>query len=376
MAVNRLIGPNGNVPILMRDDDINFFTRPNMIETIYSKAWEEGFKVSLSVIPLQKCIDDILVPPEMRKGEGSYSVSENKQLIKFLKSKLETKSVEILQHGFSHRSIQGNRGEFGSNSLSNKAKLKYGRSILRQSLEVEPRFFVPPGDDISKISLQFASNLGMIPIYRKTHFDEFLRSRYIPELMKQIVFKIMTNRYRNRYQRTANSNFGLSFIKPVYVSHDNIGISWSLPSNEYMKLTSFESLLNLTSRIIEACSILRTPVCILNHYHIYFYDWNSSITNLELFRTWHKMLESFADLSFGWKTTFSDLYDRSRKIEKVKIARIGSKITIESNESIKKFSFRTGRRIKPKDNILVDSKTNIVTIEDLLPDSKVVLYEI
>ena len=372
MTIDRLIGPNGNVPILIRDDDINFFTTENMIKTIYSKAWENGFKVSLSVIPVQKCMDDLLVPPEMRNSSKAlYPISANKELIKFLKGKMENNSVEILQHGFSHTTTEGNRGEFAGSSLNNKLKLKYGRSILRKSFEAEPRFFVPPGDDISKRSLEFVSHLGMIPIYRKSLFDELLRSEYIPAFTKYIALKIISG----RYARSSNSNFGVSLVKPVWIHPDNIGISWSLPTGEYKKLTSFESLLDLTSHILQSCSILRAPVCILNHYYIYFYDWKSSLSNLELFRTWNKMLESFANLSFGWKTTFSNLCDRVRKIKQIKVVKQGSKITIQSNEPIKGFSFRTGGKIKPKTNVLVDTETNIITIEDLLPDSKIILYE-
>jgi Uncharacterized protein conserved in bacteria (DUF2334) len=371
MTIDRLIGPNGNVPILIRDDDTNFFTTESMIKTVYSKAWENGFKVSLSVIPLQKCMNDLLVPPDMRKSTATYPVSANEQLIRFLKGKIENNSVEILQHGFSHAATNRNRGEFAGDSLNNKLKLEYGKNILRKSFKVEPRFFVPPGDDISNKSLQFVSDLAMIPIYRKSYFDEFLRSEYIPAFTKYIALKIITRRYKT----PSNSNFGLSLVKPVWIHANNIGISWSLPSGEYVKLTSLESLLDLTSRLAQSCRSLRRPVCILNHYHIYFYDWKSSISNLELFRAWHKILESFANLPFGWKATFSDLYDRVRKIQQIKIVKQGSKITIQSDESIKGFAFRTGGRIKPKTNILVDKETNITTIEDLSPDSTIILYE-
>jgi hypothetical protein len=34
MIIDPLIGPCGNVPILIRDDDTNFFTKADMIEAI------------------------------------------------------------------------------------------------------------------------------------------------------------------------------------------------------------------------------------------------------------------------------------------------------------------------------------------------------
>jgi Uncharacterized protein conserved in bacteria (DUF2334) len=375
MIIDPLIGPCGNVPILIRDDDTNFFTKANMIEAIYSKAWEEDFKVSLSVVPCQKCTQDNLVPPEMRKKESLCSVADNKHLITFLKSKIKNKSVEILQHGFSHASVDKNKGEFGDNFSSNKLNIRYGRDILREAFEVEPRFFVPPGEDISGAALEFVSSIGQIPIYRRTDFDKIIRSSYIPKFAKQIAFRTLINTYKKRYESTSSSNFGLSLVKPVIVYSDDGAISWSLPNREYIRLMSLDSLLDLTSNIIERCSKFRIPVCILNHYYIYFYDWNSSITNTELFRTWHKILESFAKLPFGWKVSFSDLYDRIRKIHKVKIIKTGSKITIESKESIEQLSFRIGKRIEVKPKVSYDNQANIATIESLLQGSRTVLYE-
>jgi hypothetical protein len=45
MKIKPLVGPYGKMPILIRDDDTNFFTRPGMLETIHSKAWDKGFKI-------------------------------------------------------------------------------------------------------------------------------------------------------------------------------------------------------------------------------------------------------------------------------------------------------------------------------------------
>jgi hypothetical protein len=66
MKIKPLIGPHGKMPILIRDDDdTNFFTRPDKLETIHSNAWEKGFKISLSIVPFQKGMEDICVPPEI-----------------------------------------------------------------------------------------------------------------------------------------------------------------------------------------------------------------------------------------------------------------------------------------------------------------------
>jgi hypothetical protein len=59
MKIEPLVGPYGNLPILIRDDDTNFSTKDSMLQSIYSQAWNKGFKVSLSIILSQKGFDDV-----------------------------------------------------------------------------------------------------------------------------------------------------------------------------------------------------------------------------------------------------------------------------------------------------------------------------
>lgn len=74
MGFQRLLGPYGKLPILIRDDDTNFFTKTNMLESIYSKAWEDGYKVSLAIVPFQKGIDDISVPSSIRRDDLHFCI--------------------------------------------------------------------------------------------------------------------------------------------------------------------------------------------------------------------------------------------------------------------------------------------------------------
>ena len=85
MTITPLIGPNGKIPILIRDDDTNFFTKSNMLKSIYSKAWNNNFKVSISVIPYQKAINDVCIPSDARNSQEYYSIENNKEICSFLK---------------------------------------------------------------------------------------------------------------------------------------------------------------------------------------------------------------------------------------------------------------------------------------------------
>jgi hypothetical protein len=165
MDLQRLLGPYGKLPVLIRDDDTNFFTKPNMLESIYSKAWEYGFKVSLAIIPFQSGTNDICVPPDKRFTDSHYSVADNKALVYYIKEKIRSGAIEILQHGLSHHITNNGRGEFGDNS-DRKEDIELGRDIIRQAFGVDPKFFVSPGEDISNKNLMALVESGLIPIYR------------------------------------------------------------------------------------------------------------------------------------------------------------------------------------------------------------------
>ena len=377
MLFERLAGPNGNIPVLIRDDDTNFFTKTKMLESVYSKAWNEGFKVCLSVVPLQRGINDICVPPEMRTTGLLYSIDENRDLIYYLKGKIHDELVEVLQHGLSHDYAKGARGEFGIN-CSKKDNIKLGMGIIKKAFEVEPSFFVPPGEDVSKQNLKASLALGMIPVYRHTFFDRFLRHSFIPDTAKQTALKIFMSRYNsnNNKIQTLDEKYLFQFVKPVIISVGKCAITWSLPKIiKSANLTSFESLFKLTSKVIEYSIINRNPVCIINHYHLYYYDWSSSISRNDLLKAWKQILISFDKLKFAWKVSFSELYDRVKRIQDIQIVKTGSKITIQSNVHIQDFSFRSFHSLEPNASVMLDRETKILTIKSLQPQTKIILYE-
>ena len=120
MTITPLVGPKGKIPILIRDDDTNFFTKGNMLESVYSNAWNNQFKVSLSMIPYQKTINDVCVPPDFRNLSEHYSIENNEELCTYLKEKIRYNKIEIIQHGVTHDLIDG-RGEF-SQQINRKSE--------------------------------------------------------------------------------------------------------------------------------------------------------------------------------------------------------------------------------------------------------------
>jgi peptidoglycan/xylan/chitin deacetylase (PgdA/CDA1 family) len=374
-GIEKLVGPSGNTPILIRDDDTNFFTRVDMLETVYSKAWNDGFKISLSVVPMQICFDDLLVPPQSRYNGKFSSITDNTKLVEFLKNKVQKESVEILQHGFSHGYYGPNRGEFAHYSKDHKCSIEEGRNVLGSIFGTNPTFFVPPYEDISKENLDLICMLGMVPIYRNTGLDKFLRSPILPIFLKSALSNRIFNQYRKRYLSADAPNFGVTLLKASNIEVDDIGIRWHLPADIFAKIKTLDDLIESTFDVIQRTSVLRRPLCILNHYHMYFYDWNTSITSNNLFNTWNKILEFLGKIEYSWKASFIDLYTRARKIKTATVVKTGSKITIKSQNIINEFSIRVDRGIEANPDIIVDKDTNIVTIEQTSPHTNIVIYE-
>jgi hypothetical protein len=370
MGYQRLIGPYGKMPILIRDDDTNFFTKSNMLESIYSMAWERGLKISLGVIPLQKGTNNISVPPEMRANDSLFPITDNKSLLQYIKDKLRAGIAEVLQHGLSHYVDENGFWEFGQN-LDIKQKIDHGRNILIQAFDIVPKFFVAPGESITKSNVRTLVESGLVPICRRTTFDTLLHNPFVPNYMKRVATRFVAGMYKDIYK---NENMIIQFLKPVTITISNNLISWAV-SLRSSRISSPESLFKFTNRVIQSCHSSRSPICIINHYHLFYYDWNSSISRTELFQSWTHLVHNLHRLEFGWFTTFSELYERSMQIQNIQIEKAGSKITIESKVNIKNFSMRMTHSLEPSIFGLFDKDTKILTIEDLRPNRKVILYE-
>ena len=206
----------------------------------------------------------------------------------------------------------------------------------------------------------------MIPIYRNTIFDRFMRLSLFPNLIKKISFKLIMRIYSKVYLEDSL----LSLMKPVIISPVQGLLRWSLPSMKFEEFRTNEGLLQLSRNLIKACSISRAPICILNHYHSYFYDWNSTISKSELFRTWTEVMRSFGNVEFGWKTDFMTLYQRFLKVTKVHPVQTGSKITIKTDEEITDYSFLSSSPIEGNSMANYDNDTKICTIKKMYQDQK------
>ncbi len=134
--------------IIIRDDDIHYFTQPDRLETLYASCWERDIPVCLSVVPL------------IRSREGKTSllpIAENRALCAFLNDALKEGNVEIALHGHIH-----DYGEYAAADRTTLTRLfEDGLALLQEAFpQAEIRTFVPPHELLSPQARDFLVERG------------------------------------------------------------------------------------------------------------------------------------------------------------------------------------------------------------------------
>ncbi|MPM87214.1 hypothetical protein SDC9_134308 [bioreactor metagenome] len=149
--------------LLIRDDDVNFFTSPVMLEEVYGFLRTERLPVNFSVIPAVNAAAQTysadfgagsyepFLPPGAAGDDRCFPVSGNRELTEYLR---ELPEADFLMHGFSHRGEAG-RYEFESPDRRElERKLAEGKAIFREAFGREPDTFVAPQDQYSPVALE------------------------------------------------------------------------------------------------------------------------------------------------------------------------------------------------------------------------------
>lgn len=86
------------VKLIIRDDDCNFFTRPEDLEFVYRSI--PHFPVTFALVP--EVTDVCGGCPETKGNTRPHPIGDNKQLVTYLKQKLAEGKCDIVLHGINH----------------------------------------------------------------------------------------------------------------------------------------------------------------------------------------------------------------------------------------------------------------------------------
>jgi hypothetical protein len=255
--------------VVIRDDDISYFTPTDILDIIYGKILEEN-KVNFGVIPnVYSSIDlnktggyykkekldyDPLINPEFRGTDNYYSIEKNYDLIEFLNNK----NVGVIQHGYSHEKIN-NLPEFSID----KKEIIYdraikGKSLLNKCLKKDVNLFLPPWNVISKETFD---------ILHQEYKGIIIASMY--PIIKN--FNILSRYYLNKI---FNKN---------YLLFNNL-----LIINNYILIDKDINADSLNNRI-ENMFKYNKIVVIQNHYWDFFDNWKKWGKLNKLINTWEKI---------------------------------------------------------------------------------------
>lgn len=351
-----------DVAFAIRDDDIGYFTPLEKLEKIYRCAWDMGFKVSFSVIPMHKGTNNLNVPPDFRNDAKYYPITQNKNLVEYLKTKITECKVDILQHGFCHTENsnlpalkfdleKGNLSSinerkidlakysefYGASKKDVSSRLEKGKNILEKLFGVPIKVFVAPQELLTKPlwmalwegNLNCCGGIGrniitQIPI-NHINFSPLLKAatKYVFRINSESIAEDITH---------------LTDIITVPATHRHY---W----NKFASDELSEYWFNHFEAIFEIKKKQKGYFILLTHYWEYFYDWEDEITQKRQHEYLNKVFKYVDNNSSVWKCTVSELVDWIMARDSIMIKKKQGEIKIFSPYNIRGFSIQLGENI-------------------------------
>jgi predicted deacetylase len=295
-----------NVAAVIREDDVSYFTEPHKLSTIYDKAWKQGFKVSIAVIPKVNAIDDPLVPPSHRGKLSLHNLTNNAKLVNYLRTKLTLKQIDISQHGFTHETINGIPEFSLSDQHEINERLHAGRKILEQCFPTKISLFIPPWDTLSKKAgnILRKENIAYCQSEEKKYRRLWSSQNHFPQLGKLTKnYRLKKGPYNYRWH---NYSLSLNGIKHEMHTLNGANFREGFP------------------KVIPAAGL----ICILNHYHSYYEDYNDDV-NSKMLSYFYSTLDLLSSHDI-WKTTLTEVVDWLKKLNEIELKVIEDKVILTS----------------------------------------------
>jgi hypothetical protein len=304
---------------VIRDDDISYFTSMEKLEKLYKEAWKMGFKVSFAVVPMQKALDNIIIPPTFRGAAKYCPVYQNEELVKYLRVRILEGKVDVVQHGYCHMEIQlpspmfdFEKGEtiplngqeldsarysefYGLTEHASLKRIREGRKILEHTFNSRVKVFVAPQEYLPK-SLWKAlrregryycgfSNIRAVPI------SDIRVSSFIPNVLRRIL-------KRKVYPQGVCDVSSLPHLVPTFRHSWNRNLD-DKTANFWFRRFKEE---------FQACLGRKGIFILLTHHWEYFYDWQKEITQKKQFEYFCRMMD-YVDKYDVWKCGLTELFE-------------------------------------------------------------------
>lgn len=199
----------------LRDDDLNFFFSPSMIEEYYKFIWDIC-PISMSVVPFIKGNWLKLVDEAERMGPGVQSseylsklfsdneifpIHKNVQLVEFIKEQMAFNRIYLTIHAIHHRNEDSVIPQFktnygsGAEFYTNRdltADLENAINYLEQTFNQNIEVFTPPQNKINSLGIRAVLNndLAICADLPGIRSIDALKLFGIKQYSKYVLFKV------------------------------------------------------------------------------------------------------------------------------------------------------------------------------------------
>lgn len=140
---------------VIRDDDLNYFSKPADIERWYADIFAKHIPVGFSTIPFVKPTSDVYTAGTQTE-EKEYPISRNTELVAYVKNQ---PLIEILQHGTTHETKNGYEYSKTSGLVDDTRR---GKEELQNTFGTQfQNIFVPPHDWIGNHGVRAIESVHM-----------------------------------------------------------------------------------------------------------------------------------------------------------------------------------------------------------------------
>lgn len=170
--------------LIIRDDDLSYWTSPKDIEKVYKSLFDKNIKISFATIPFSVNMYNAGNFDTFYQDEkSSVAIDKNNDIVEYIKEKINEGLVEIMLHGYNHlysfecegvikTATKGNLqkaralnkkinflGEYNYQDYQDLyKKTKEGKEYLEDLFQVKIKNFVPPSNQIGKAGIKAIVN--------------------------------------------------------------------------------------------------------------------------------------------------------------------------------------------------------------------------
>jgi len=147
---------------VIRDDDLCYFTKPELLEKVYAGIWTD-FPITFGAIPYLKGSPAGFVPPEYWHFQEPLMLHKNNELIDYIKPHIATKRVDVALHGIHHQYRPSRNGllpELRVAMPNFEAQVLEAKQYLEILFNQKINVFIPPSNTMSSKAAMTLKRLG------------------------------------------------------------------------------------------------------------------------------------------------------------------------------------------------------------------------